>query len=233
MIRKRKPWCAVPADPIVGLLPLLKWQAANGAPASANTAALILYATLIFVSEPEPQSNDERAAIWYRATASYGELETLTGLSRALIAAGLKRLIELDLIAASGPNQKRVYLISGNGKRWFKLPCLALFDGGNITPFRQLTLRTKFDLHAMKLYLYLASVRDNQRMFSMASHATIHAKTGIPESDIRRAHSLLTSIGLLAAIEREFNQGEGEGAGANRYYLRGYQAFAMSPAKAP
>jgi hypothetical protein len=112
-----------------------------------------------------------------------------------LIAAGLKRLIELNLIAATGSNQNRVYLIFGNGKRWFKLPCLALFEGGKITPFRRLTLRSKLDLHAMKLYLYFASARDNQRMFSMASHATIHAKTGIPESDVRRAHSLLTSIG--------------------------------------
>ena len=98
MIRKKMPWCAVLADPIVGLLPLLKWQAANGAPASANTAALILYATLIFVSETEPRSNDETTTIWCRATASYSELETLTGLSRALIAAGLKRLIELTLL---------------------------------------------------------------------------------------------------------------------------------------
>jgi hypothetical protein len=195
VIRKKNLWCAVPADPIVGLLPLLKWQAANGSRASANTAALILYATLIFVSEPDPRSNDEPTTIWCRATASYSELETLTGLSRALIAAGLKRLIELNLIAATGSNQNRVYLIFGNGKRWFKLPCLALFEGGKITPFRRLTLRSKLDLHAMKLYLYFASARDNQRMFSMASHATIHAKTGIPESDVRRAHSLLTSIG--------------------------------------
>ena len=78
-----------------------------------------------------------------------------------------------------------------------------MFDEGRITTFRQLTLRGKLD-HALKLYLYFASVRDNQRLISMASHEVIHARTGIPESDIRRAHRLLTSVGLLAAIEREY-----------------------------
>jgi hypothetical protein len=180
VIGKKKPWRQVPADPIVRLLPNLKWQATNGALASANTAALILYATLIFVSEPERRSNDETATIWCRATASYSELETLTGLSRALIAAGLRRLTELKLIAAIGSNQRRVYLIFGNGKGWFKLPCLALFDGEKIAPFHRLSLRSKFDLHAMKLYLYLASVRNNQLMFSIASHKTIHAAPGEP-----------------------------------------------------
>jgi hypothetical protein len=229
VIKKMKPWCAVPFDPIVGLLPQLKWQPANGAPASANAAALILYATLIFVSDS--RSNDETVTIWYRATASYSELETLTGLSRALIAAGLKRLIELKLMAASGSNQKRVYLIFGKGKRWFKLPCRALFDGERITPFHRLTLRSKLDLHALKLYFYLASVRDNQHMFSMASHPTIHANMEIPQSDIRRAHSLLTSVGLLAAIERDF-KGLLKVNEPNKYYLHGYQAFVMSRAKA-
>ena len=138
----------------------------------------------------------------------------------------------MNLIAAEGSNQERVYLILRNGGRWFKLPCLALFDEGKITPFRQLTLRGKLDLHALKLYLYFASVRDNQRMFSMASHEVIHAKTGIPESDIRRAHSLLTSVGLLAAIEREY-QGVVEKANEpNKYYLRGHEAFALSAVKA-
>ena len=175
---------------------------------------------------------DDPATVIYRATATYSELGTLTGLSRALIAAGLKRLVELNLIAADGSNQERVYLILGNGGRWFKLPCLALFDEGRITPFHQLTLRGKLDLHALKLYLHFASVRDNRRLFSMASHEVIHARTGIPESDIRRAHSLLTSVGLLAAIEREYKGVVEKTNQPNKYYLRGHEAFALSAAKA-
>ena len=121
--RKRKPWCAVPVEPLIALLPSLKWRTANGAPASTNAAALILYVTLIFVADA--RESGDPATVMYRATATYSELGTLTGLSRALIAAGLKRLIELNLVAANGANQKRLYLIQGSGGRWFKLPCLA------------------------------------------------------------------------------------------------------------
>lgn len=230
MIAKILPWRAVSAEPIIALLPSLRWRATSGASASTNAAALILYVTLIFVAES--QKSDGDTAVMYRSAPTYAELETLTGLSRALISAGLKRLVELELIECAGSRQSRVYLISGSGKRWFKLPCMALFDGGRIGAFRQLTLRSKLDLHALKLYLYFASVRDNQRMFSMASHETIHAKTGIPESDVRRAHSLLTSVGLLAAIEREFKGVIEKANEPNKYYLRGCEAFFLSAAKA-
>jgi hypothetical protein len=124
-----------------------------------------------------------------------------------------------------------VYLITWNGGRWFKLPCQAIFSDGKINAFRRLSLRSKRDLYALKLYLYFASIRDNRTMFSMASHERIHEKTGIPENEIRRAHSLLTSVGLLAAIEREF-KGLEKTNEPNKYYLTGYQAFGLSTANA-
>ncbi len=65
----------------------------------------------------------------------------------------------------------------------------------------------------------------------MASHEVIHAKTGIP-GDIRRAHSLLTSVGLLAATEREYKGVVEKINEPNKYYLRGREAFALSAAKA-
>jgi hypothetical protein len=225
VIAKILPWRAVPIEPIIPMLPLLKWRAENGVTASRNAAALILYVTLIFVAE---RKTLDKILLSYQSGPTYAELEALTGLSRALISAGLKRLIELELIEVSGSAQNRIYLISMEGKRWFKLPSMALFDGGRITPFRQLTLRSKLDLHAMKLYLYLASVRDNNRMFSMAAHETIHAKTGIPEGDIRRAHSLLTNVRLLAGIEREHKGVLDKTNEPNKYYLRGYEAFVQS-----
>jgi hypothetical protein len=222
MIAKQAPWRAIPHDPIIGMLPIFKWSSGNG---SRTAAALILYVTLIFVGERQTVGD---TLVGYRSSPTYDELEKLTGLSRALISGGLKRLTELELVEASGSRQNRVYTIAMQGKRWFKLPSLALFDEGRIIPFRQLTLRNKLDLHALKLYLYFASVRDNQRPYSMASHGTIHEKTGIPEADIRRAHSLLTSVGLLAAIEREYKAGIEKKNEPNKYYLRGHDAFFVS-----
>ena len=109
---------------------------------------------------------------------------------------------------------------------------MALFDGGRITPFRQLTLRSKLDLHALKLYRYFAAVRDNNRPYSMASHEVIHEKTGNPEGDIRRAHGLLTGVRLLAGVDREHKGVIDKKNEPNKYYLRGYKAFAQLPVKA-
>ena len=227
-MRQRKPWCTVPAEPIITLLPNLKWRAEAGIPASANAAALILYVVLAF--EAERVETDD-VGILGQASVSYTELATITGLSRALISAGLKRLVGLNLVTASGSNQKQVYLIAWNGGRWFKLPCQAIFRDGKINAFRQLSLRSRRDLYALKLYLYFASVRDHGSMFSMASHEKIHKKTGIPENEIRRAHSLLTSVGLLAGVDREFKGLERTNE-PNKYYLTGWQAFGLSTANA-
>ena len=51
------------------------------------------------------------------SSPTYDEFEKLTGLSRALISGGLKRLIELELIELSGSRQSRVYTIAMQGKR--------------------------------------------------------------------------------------------------------------------
>ena len=229
MKRNRKPWCAVPVDPLIALLPSLKWRAGNGAPVSSNAAALILYVTLIFVADA-PDSADP-ANVMHRATVSYRELSILNRFATCIDRRGAEAVgrtgTDRGRGIATGPS-----LIQGKGGRWFKLPCMALFVDGRITPFRQLTLRAKVDLHALKLYLYFASVRDKQRMYSMASHEVIHTKTGIPEADIRRAHSLLTSVGLLAGIGREHKGVVEKTNEPNRYYLRGYEAFAVGTVKA-
>jgi hypothetical protein len=221
MIRHKKPWCAVPSEAIVAALPKLRWQAADGAPASANAAALMLYVALNFAAEAETTEDGQHLG---RASVSYAELGHISGLSRKLIAAGLKRLVTLGLISPTGSDQKRGYVIPWASSRWFKLPCRAILADGKIAPFQHLTLRSKRDLHALKLYLYLASIRDNRFPFSMASHQKIHERIGIPENEIRRAHSLLTSVGLLAGIDQEFRDIEKVNE-PNKYYLTGFQSL--------
>jgi len=230
MIGKFQPWRAVPAEPLVSLLPRLLWKEEEDASASVNAAALILYVALNFAAMPVNVDDDTNIMCWSAPT--YDELETLTGLSRAIVADGLKRLIKLGLIESDGPRHRRMYGIVRGGRRWFKLPCRALVENNRIVPLRQMTLRTKLDLQALKLYLYFASIRDGRVAFSMASHDTITDKIGIPAADIRRAHSLLTSVGLLSGIEREHaNQTEKKNE-PNKYYLRGYEALMQVPSTA-
>jgi hypothetical protein len=54
------------------------------------------------------------------------------------------------------------------------------------------------------------------------------AREATREADIRRAHSLLTSVGLLATIEREYKAVVEKKNEQNKYYLRGHDAFFVS-----
>ena len=103
---------------------------------------------------------------------------------------------------------------------WFKLPCQAITREQKILPFANFTLRSKHELHAMKLYLYLAARRRNDRPDSFASYETIHDRIGIPEKDIRKAISLLIGVGLLRSVHRE-HEVELNSYGPNQYFLTG------------
>lgn len=145
-----------------------------------------------------------------------------SGLSRSLIAGGLKRLQRLGLMTITGSAQKRRYVITGPHDRWFKLPCRAILRTGVLGPFTTFTMRTKHELHAMKLYLYLAAVRPNISESTMVSYETIHQRTGVPENDIRRAINVLNASGLLLNIDREYSRTLKVNE-ANKYYLTGHR----------
>jgi len=215
------PWHRLPSQPVTEALAALRWQTENGAPPSAGIAALMIYVALNFVAHAALADDGADGVV---AEATYPELSEMTDLSRSLIAHGLKRLTALNLITISGSAQKRRYWITGPHTRWFKLPSQAIVKQGVIGPFKTFTLRSKHELHALKLYLYLASCRDNKKPFSMVSYEMIHERTGISERDIRRAISLLISSGLLENVDREFSHTLKVNE-ANKYYLTGSRAL--------
>jgi len=182
----------------------------------------MLFVALNFMASTSVDEADQFHAV---AEGTYVDLGEATGLSRALISAGLQRLQELELIAPEGSHQKRRYRINWPAEhRFFKLPCQAITNGNVIRPFQNFTMRSKHELHAMKLYLYFASIRGNYLPFSMVSFETILERTGIPERDIRRATSVLIGSGLLDSIDREHSKSKGKNE-PNKYYLRGYSAL--------
>lgn len=168
------------------------------------------------------------------AAATYEDLAHATYLSRTLICQGLEHLHELDLIAPEGSHQKRRYRVTWGETKWFKLPCSPIVHSGRIQPFRDFTLRSKYELYAMKLYLYLAAVRSNDRQVSVASYETIFERTSIPERDIRRATSLLVNARLLASVNREHSElGKNVTYGHNQYLLNGYEHLLRKATVAP
>lgn len=250
--RNWMPWVQVPASELLETLQQMKWQKTMGKSTARDVAALMVYVVLLFLRTERVANRPMTNAEWllggqggeedgevlvtereYVADATYDDLEHLTGLSRSLISQGLARLIELGRINTAGTNQKRIYVLrwpdlSG---RWFKLPCRALVGGGQtgIAAFKTFTLRSKHELNALKLYLYLASVRDNLKQFSEVSYELIHQRIGISERDIRRAINVLTASGLLARVHRDTDRLSNMW-GPNQYYLAGYRDLAREAA---
>lgn len=215
-------WHRLPTVPVVAALPHLSWSTANGAKPAAETAALMLFVALNFMATTWTDEQNQFHAL---AEGTYVDLGEATGLSRALISAGLQRLTELQLISPEGSHQKRRYKIHWPAEhRFFKLPCQAIVTGKVIRPFRHFTMRSKHELHAMKLYLYFASIRGNHSFFSMASYERIFERTGVSERDIRKAISFLIACGLLVSIDRDHKQMIDKNE-PNKYYLAGYMAL--------
>lgn len=215
------PWCSAPSLPVRAALPELRWEPQGDLPAATSAAALMLYVALVFTSKTELDQNQVSRMV---AQASYDDLELATGRSRSMVADGLKRLQNTGLVTPEGSAQRRSYVLAGPHEQWFKVPCSAIVKNGVIRPFTTFNLRSKHELHALKLYLYFAAVRPNNQTFSMAAYETIHDRTGVPERDIRRALSLLISSGLLVNIDREFSRTLKVNE-ANKYYLNGSTDF--------
>lgn len=99
-----------------------------------------------------------------------------------------------------------------------------------IAAFKSFTLRSKHELNALKLFLYLANVRDRFKQYAEASYETIFKRTGIPERDIRRAINVLNASGLLARVNRESDR-DITSWGPNMYYLKGYGDLSQPDSK--
>ncbi|MGS3710831.1 helix-turn-helix domain-containing protein [Klebsiella pneumoniae] len=159
---------------------------------------------------------------------TYTRLSEMTGISRQLIREGTAILVKLDMIDVTRIGRNNTYKLISNKERsgWCKIPVRAITsEGGHaITPFEDLKLRRKVELHALKIFIYLASVRDNYTEYSLASYQTISSAVGITEKDIQRALALLSLVGLITRISSE-KADDTKKNQPNRYYLAGYKSF--------
>ncbi len=178
--------------------------------------------------EPELQLNPNAApdidALVARLT--YDELNVLTGLSRERISAGLKKLVDEQMIWRLDGSGSYGLTGFGAGKRWAKLPGSALTSvgGTSFLPFSHFKLRSKHELNALKMHLYFAHVRDKAQAYSEVSFETIFKRLGVQERDIPIANSLLLSCGILVRT-KAMETTDAKQHGANNYYLNGYTGF--------
>ncbi|WP_186159525.1 hypothetical protein [Burkholderia gladioli] len=239
-----KPWSKMPVDWCGDdRLKSFTWREEG----SAGTAALMLYFVICHFSS---EANHQLKELVTRMPAdpslapaedlvahlTYDDFEVIAGLSRKLVSNGLSVLVEKRMIERLGNARASDYALLGSANRQFaKLPGKALVsDGGNsFRPLTHMRLRSRFELDALKLYYYYASIRDRNHVYSEAAYETIFEKTGVSERNIPVANALLLTTQFLARIEI----GSGAGfrkrkTGANCYYLTGYTNFTDSRAVA-
>lgn len=131
------------------------------------------------------------------SSLTYDQLSEYCSLSRVLVSRGLKKLISCGLIHKQGTTRKVVYEIVGLSiSGWCKLPCRALLGpNGRVVSFTGLKNRYPSERDALKLFLYLLSIRQNSLSEVSVSRGKISQITGLSVYDID------SSIGVLRAIE--------------------------------
>ena len=224
-------WHRIPSETTLGALRELRWVRDGELSPASSTVALMLYVALHFMAENVLEEDPDGFPLATRvAAASYEDLmQAIGGKSRSLVSQALVRLERLKLITRVGSHQKRRYRLTVSQPGWFKLPCQAIVRSGVILPFGNFTLRSRHELHALKVYLYLAARRDNNATFTLASYEKIAEHTGVPERYMRKALVTLNLCGLLENISRERDVKGVTGAyGPNVYYLRGHHQLFQS-----
>jgi hypothetical protein len=155
---------------------------------------------------------------------TYDQISDGCGLSRLLVSRGLKKLISTGLILNSGGTRKKIYQIKGEVNRnWCKLPKRKLVAlDRKIGPFRALKNRYQHELEALKLFLYLISIRPNSEKYTDVSKEKIIVATSIDLYDIDSAVKLLLGIGMLENVKsRGYTKGF-DSSHAEKYKLARY-----------
>ncbi|MBY7431463.1 ArsR family transcriptional regulator, partial [Escherichia ruysiae] len=147
----------------------LNWRRNELGRPAGKTAALMIYIAITMKSSEEAGMRPVKI--------TYSRLSEMTGVSRELVREGITILEKLEMVSVEKVGRNNIYtLINKRSKGgWCKIPVKPIMteDGKVISPFKELRLRRKIELHAIKIFLYLASVRDNHTEFSLASYERI------------------------------------------------------------
>lgn len=230
----RSAWFKMPSTWMrSGGLTNLKWNNDELGTPSAKIAALQIYYSIAMTLEfVEMKGAYDEKIIRYVSTATFNRFRTITGLSRALITAGVEILERIGLIKRHREGKRCYYEIVGyvpGGGGWCKVPLRKILGtSGDIAPFHRFKLRRKIELYAMKFYLYICFARDNKTEGTYASFETINKATGIPEKEIPNTYSFLLGVGLLNRIDKGTEDTFDPTKKANTYYVTGSRDFFSS-----
>lgn len=128
------------------------------------------------------------------AAVSYNDFEILTGLSRPMIAKGIRALENMGILEIGSGYAHRYTVNEVGDTYWAKLPfdllTRSLKDIGN---------RGAVRLAALKIYVLLVARRNNAYDWTALTYDQIGDHAGVRRADIRAALSELYSVSLLHA----------------------------------
>lgn len=132
------------------------------------------------------------------AHLTYNAMCHASGLSRAKLAKGLAFLETQGLIKREPQGRSTLQLVDYNRESgWAKLPARSMYRGGEISAFRDFTLRRPIELDALKLFLLLVAMRDRTTNFAKIGYPKISDYTGIDKNRIKGAITFLGGLSLI------------------------------------
>lgn len=179
----------------------------SGKHISCDIAALKIFVYACLFSEKTGVSFLTKEELGFTGSSSfftYDDIESRCKLSRVLISRGIQRLISLGMILRKGGPRKFEYIIPfDTWDKWCKLPKRVILNKkGEIIPFLSMKNRYPEERDALKIFLYLLSIRSNHEDFSFASIKTIANRTGVPVDHIEEVLLTMSNLGLL--VKQEF-----------------------------
>jgi len=137
------------------------------------------------------------------ARLTYDRINTMAGLSRAKISAGLAILDGAGLIGKLDRSIFQLAHLNTRVRGWGMLPAKGLYNSsGNVPFFKNLHLRSRTELDAMKIYLLFVARRDIERNRIDLSFDKIKEYSGVSRKKIPAALSLL-AVNDLIRSERQ------------------------------
>ena len=129
---------------------------------------------------------------------TYDAMCHATCLSRAKLAKGLAVLEAENLIIREPQGRSTFQLVDYHRDYgWAKLPAKSMYRAGEISAFRDFTLRNPVELDALKLFLLLIAMRDSATNFAKIGYPKISQYTGIEKNRIKGAITYLGGLSLI------------------------------------
>jgi hypothetical protein len=214
-------WAKIPTQWIVHAqrLPELSWREYKS---DATASLILLMALSIELNLCNRRRETTQTGNPTALSKTYDELQTVTGLSRAKISAGISLLRELGIVQVTKSENRNVYALPSVGipGEWAQLPQSRILVSGELRPFSRYLLRARNELNALKLYFVVLAYRNNRSNLASVGYDKICEVSGMARNDIAPARSLLINDDLIRLSQSDMER-DGEGHPHNRYYIMG------------